>query len=110
METRGAASAAPLVFWGLRGARKGQGGHIHFRHTGHALRLTANTPDAPILWSLNERAIARAVSVQCDRKAVDVGCDRKAVDVGCDRKTVDLRCDRETVDLQNTGEVDPEDV
>ena len=32
------------------------GGHIHFRHTGTALRLTSNTPNAPILWSLDESA------------------------------------------------------
>jgi hypothetical protein len=56
------------------------------------LRLTANTPDAPILWRLNEYAITRVVGVPCDRKAVEI------------------QCGREAVDLQNTGEVDPEDV
>src|SRR5258708_35776735 len=59
MEPRGAATAAPLVFLGLRGSMKAQGGHIHFRHTGSALRLTANSPDAPILWSLNQDPTAR---------------------------------------------------
>jgi len=49
----------PLFFLRLWATRKGRGGHIHFRHTGRALRLTANTPDAPILWSLDEGAIAR---------------------------------------------------
>jgi hypothetical protein len=59
MGTGGAASAAPPVFFEALATRKGRGGHIHFRHTGRALRLTANTPDAPILWSLDEGAIAR---------------------------------------------------
>jgi len=48
----------PLFFFEAVGTRKGRGGRIHFRHTGRALRLTANTPDAPILWSLDECAIA----------------------------------------------------
>ena len=49
----------PLFFFRLWGTRKGRGGHIHFRHTARALRLTANTPDAPILWSLDERSTVK---------------------------------------------------
>jgi len=49
----------PLFFLRLWATRKGRGRHIHFRHIGRAWRLTANTLDAPILWSLDERAIAK---------------------------------------------------
>ena len=99
----------PLFFWGCGGRQERQGGHIHFRHTGRALRLTANTPDAPILWSLNECAIARRSVFCATAKRLNL-VDRKVVDVGCDRKVVDVGCDRKAVGLQNTGEADPEDV
>jgi hypothetical protein len=41
--------AAPLVFLALYGPWRGRKGHIYFRHTASALRLTANTLGAPIL-------------------------------------------------------------
>jgi hypothetical protein len=70
MELGGAAEAAPLVFLGLCGPTKAQGGHIHFRHTGSALRLTANSPDAPILWSLSQDSQPQGVCVATVKRSI----------------------------------------
>lgn len=48
-------SCTPFLQWRHQG---GPGGHIYLRHTVYGLRLTGETPGAPILRSLKEEASA----------------------------------------------------
>ena len=78
METGGCGFGhAPLFFFRLWDTRKGRGGHIHFRHTGRAWRLTANTLDAPILWSRDECTIARRSVFSATAKRSMLGATAK---------------------------------